>query len=234
MRFEKRRTGEYGPRPGARDRAAGVCPASVWWAVADKCGNDGAAIELSLPWPARWMGRRCACGSAAHLESLAFGVAEVPGMFLVTVRVGGPRDIATRTIWWKGRAHGWLRFDAPQAPGARCRTARKSGAPLQHDVRSLFVDNGFTEVYNYSFLGENRYARSVRSGGPHARPQSDRQQSGIDARVAAAGTGRTSPTTPGTARASACSKSARRSRAAGGLPAPGCGAVTGRTAASSN
>ena len=28
------------------------------------------------------------------------------------------------------------------------------GRRFQHDVRNLFVDNGFTEVYNYSFLSE--------------------------------------------------------------------------------
>ena len=32
---------------------------------------------------------------------------------------------------------------------------------FQHDVRNLFVDNGFTEVYNYSFLSEE----SVRAFG---------------------------------------------------------------------
>ncbi len=71
----------------------------------------------------------------------------------------------------------------------------------------------------------------VRSGGAHPRAESDRQQSGIDARHRCCrASGGTSRRTPSIARASACSKSAWRSTGrhggtAGRDSAPGGGAL---------
>ena len=54
------------------------------------------------------------------------------------------------------RAHGRVRFDrAASAAGRRppCRRPIPE-RKFQHEVRNIFVDQGFTEVYNYSFLSE--------------------------------------------------------------------------------
>ena len=59
---------------------------------------------------------------------------------------------------------------------------------FQHEVRNIFVDQGFTEVYNYSFLSEE----AVRAFGidpqAHVRVTNpDRLRPGADAAIAAAG-----------------------------------------------
>jgi len=117
------------------------------------------AIELSLPWLARKLGRQIEPAEVRRiLESLAFGVTEVElGMFLVTV----PSWRATKDVAVKddlveeiGRMVGYDSI-TPQAPLVPA--AVPPGNParrFQHDVRNLFVDNGFTEVFNYSFLSE--------------------------------------------------------------------------------
>ena len=117
------------------------------------------AIELSLPWMARKLGRHIEPAEVRRiLESLAFGVTEVElGMFLVTV----PSWRATKDVAVKddlveeiGRMVGYDSI-TPQAPLVPA--AVPPGNParrFQHEVRNLFVDNGFTEVFNYSFLSE--------------------------------------------------------------------------------
>jgi phenylalanyl-tRNA synthetase beta chain len=124
------------------------------------------AIELSLAWLQRKLGRTIEPAEVRRiLESLAFGVTEVePGKFLVTV----PSWRATKDVAIKddlveevGRMVGYDSI-TPQAPLVPA--AVPPGNPsrrFQHDVRNLFVDNGFTEVYNYSFLSEE----SVRAFG---------------------------------------------------------------------
>jgi len=117
------------------------------------------AIELPLGWLARKLGRTLEPGEVRRiLESLKFGVAEpTPGVFSVTV----PSWRATKDISMKddlveevGRMVGYSSI-TPQAPlvPAAVPPANPSRR-FQHDVRNLFVDNGFTEVYNYSFLSE--------------------------------------------------------------------------------
>ncbi len=117
------------------------------------------AIELPLVWLQRKLGRAIPAAEVRRiLESLAFGVTEpAPGIFLVTV----PSWRATKDVAIKddlveevGRMIGYDSI-TPQAPLV------PASVPLgnpsrryQHDVRNLFVDNGFTEVYNYSFLSE--------------------------------------------------------------------------------
>ncbi len=129
--------------------------------VADACGPLAAppVIELSLAWLARKLGRTLASGEVRRiLESLAFTVADMDAdTFLVTV----PSWRATKDVGIKddlveevGRMIGYdsITPEAPLAPVAPppANPARR----MQHDVRNLFVDNGYTEVYNYSFLSE--------------------------------------------------------------------------------
>jgi phenylalanyl-tRNA synthetase beta chain len=116
-------------------------------------------IELPLEWLQRKLGRAIEAAEVRRiLESLAFVVSEpAPGVFSVTV----PSWRATKDISIKddlveevGRMIGYDSI-APQAPlvPASVPPANPSRR-FQHDVRNLFVDNGFTEVYNYSFLSE--------------------------------------------------------------------------------
>jgi phenylalanyl-tRNA synthetase beta chain len=124
------------------------------------------AIELSLSWLERKLGRAVEAAEVRRiLESLAFGVSEPePGVFSVTV----PSWRATKDVAIKddlveevGRMVGYGSI-TPQAPLVPA--AVPPGNParrFQHEVRNLFVDNGFTEVYNYSFLSEE----SVRAFG---------------------------------------------------------------------
>jgi len=116
-------------------------------------------IELSLAWLERKLGRKIEPAEVRRiLESLAFGVTEVqPGTFSVNV----PSWRATKDVSIKddlveevGRMVGYdsITPQAPLVPAAV--PPGNPGRRFQHDVRNLFVDNGFTEVYNYSFLSE--------------------------------------------------------------------------------
>jgi phenylalanyl-tRNA synthetase beta chain len=116
-------------------------------------------IELSLAWLERKLGRKIEPAEVRRiLESLAFGVTEVqPGTFSVSV----PSWRATKDVSIKddlveevGRMVGYdsITPQAPLVPAAV--PPGNPGRRFQHDVRNLFVDNGFTEVYNYSFLSE--------------------------------------------------------------------------------
>jgi phenylalanyl-tRNA synthetase beta chain len=124
------------------------------------------AIELSLAWLERKLGREIVSGQVRQiLESLAFGVTEPhQGTFSVTVPSWrATKDVAVKDdlVEEVGRMVGYDSI-TPQAPLVPA--AVPPGNPsrrFQHDVRNLFVDNGFTEVYNYSFLSEE----SVRAFG---------------------------------------------------------------------
>jgi phenylalanyl-tRNA synthetase beta chain len=123
-------------------------------------------IELRLEWLRRKLG--CAIEPAEVrriLESLAFGVTEPqPGVFLVTVPSWrATKDVAVKDdlVEEVGRMVGYGSIQ-PVAPLVPAKVP--PGNPtrrFQHEVRDLFVDNGFTEVYNYSFLSEE----SVRAFG---------------------------------------------------------------------
>ena len=117
------------------------------------------AIELSIEWLQRKLGRAIEAELVRGiLERLKFGVTEPePGIFSVTV----PSWRATKDVSIKddlveevGRMIGYDSI-APQAPLVPASVP--PGNPsrrFQHDVRNFFVANGFTEVYNYSFLSE--------------------------------------------------------------------------------
>ena len=124
------------------------------------------AIVLPLVWLERKLGRTIAPAQVRRiLESLAFGVTETePGVFSVTVPSWrATKDVAVKDdlVEEVGRMVGYDSI-APVAPLVPA--AVPPGNPtrrFQHEVRNLFVDNGFTEVYNYSFLSEE----SVRAFG---------------------------------------------------------------------
>jgi phenylalanyl-tRNA synthetase beta chain len=117
-------------------------------------------IELPLDWLAHKLGRTVPPAEVRRiLEGLSFGVTEpLPGVFSVTV----PSWRATKDISIKddlveevGRMIGYDSI-TPQAP--LLPSVVPPGNPTRrfhHEVRDIFVDNGYTEVYNYSFLSED-------------------------------------------------------------------------------
>jgi phenylalanyl-tRNA synthetase beta chain len=116
-------------------------------------------IDLPLEWLERKLGRAIAAPEVRGiLERLEFGVTEPnPGVLRVTV----PSWRATKDISIKddlveevGRMVGYSSI-APQAPlVAAAVPPANPERKFQHEVRDLFVGLGFTEAYNYSFIGE--------------------------------------------------------------------------------
>jgi phenylalanyl-tRNA synthetase beta chain len=116
-------------------------------------------IELPLDWLERKLGRSIDPTEVRGiLERLEFGVTEPkPGVFSVIV----PSWRATKDIAMKddlveevGRMVGYDSI-TPRAPLVPASVPPVNfERTFQHDVRNLFVDLGFTEVYNYSFLSE--------------------------------------------------------------------------------
>ncbi len=116
-------------------------------------------IELPLDWLERKLGRAVEPAEVRDiLERLEFGVSEPqPRIFSVTV----PGWRATKDVAIKddlleevGRMVGYDSI-TPRAPLVPCSVP--PGNPqrkFQHEVRNIFVDQGFTEVYNYSFISE--------------------------------------------------------------------------------
>jgi phenylalanyl-tRNA synthetase beta chain len=119
-----------------------------------------APIELPLDWLARKLGRAVpAVEVRAILESLEFGVAEPkPGVFSVTVPSWrATKDISMRDdlVEEVGRMIGYDSI-TPTAPlVAAVVPPSNAEREFQHEARDLFADLGFTEVYNYSFIGED-------------------------------------------------------------------------------
>jgi phenylalanyl-tRNA synthetase beta chain len=125
-----------------------------------------APIDLPLDWLNRKLGRAIPAAEVRDiLERLEFRVSEPePRLF----RVGVPSWRATKDIAIKddlveevGRLVGYVSI-APQAPLVPSRVPPASPTrKFHHEVRDMFIDQGFTEVYNYSFLSEE----SVRAFG---------------------------------------------------------------------
>jgi phenylalanyl-tRNA synthetase beta chain len=117
------------------------------------------AIELPLDWLQRKLGRAITAAEVRTiLERLEFGVTETSaGVFSVTV----PSWRATKDISLKddlveevGRMVGYDSI-TPRAPLVPASVPPANpNRRFQHEVRNIFVDQGFTEVYNYSFLSE--------------------------------------------------------------------------------
>jgi len=117
------------------------------------------AIELPLEWLERKLGRTIRGSEVREiLDRLQFGVTEPrPGVLSVTV----PSWRATKDVSLKddlveevGRMIGYDSI-APKAPLVAATVPPVNVVRrFQHEVRSVFVDQGFTEVYNYSFISE--------------------------------------------------------------------------------
>ena len=116
-------------------------------------------ITLPLDFVKRKLGREVPTGQVrAILQSLAFGVSDAgPAVFSVAV----PSWRATKDVSMKddlveevGRMIGYDTIE-PAAPAilATVPPANEERA-FHHDVRALFVAQGFAEVYNYSFVSE--------------------------------------------------------------------------------
>jgi phenylalanyl-tRNA synthetase beta chain len=118
-----------------------------------------APIELSVDWLKDKLGRELDAGEVrAILESLEFGVREsAPGRFLVTV----PSWRATKDISIKddvleevGRMLGYESI-RPQAPLIESVVPPEDASrKYLRRVRDMAAAQGFTEVYNYSFVTE--------------------------------------------------------------------------------
>ena len=116
-------------------------------------------IELRVDWLSRKLGRALTGAEVRSiLESLQFGVRETaPGQFSVTV----PSWRATKDISIKddlleevGRMVGYESI-TPQAPLIASVVPFENPARLYHRrVRNMAAAQGFTEVYNYSFVSE--------------------------------------------------------------------------------
>ena len=117
-------------------------------------------IELPLDWLERKLGRAVEPAEVRRiLGQLAFGVSEPKrGVFSVTV----PSWRATKDISIKddlveevGRMVGYDSI-TPQAPLVPTAVPPENAERrFQHQARQIFADQGFTEVYNYSFLSED-------------------------------------------------------------------------------
>ncbi len=127
------------------------------------CGREipaPPAIELSLEWLARKLGREIPAAEVrAILERLEFGVAEPrPGIFSVTVPSWrATKDVSMRDdlVEEVGRMIGYDSIP-PVAPRVAATVPPENAQrEFQHETRDVFVDLGFTEVYNYSFIGED-------------------------------------------------------------------------------
>jgi phenylalanyl-tRNA synthetase beta chain len=118
-----------------------------------------APIELSIDWLQRKLGRNLNAHEVRSiLESLEFGVEEPSsGHFVVTV----PSWRATKDISIKddlleevGRMTGYGSI-TPQAPLVEAVVPPESASRLYlRAVRNMAAAQGFTEVYNYSFVNE--------------------------------------------------------------------------------
>ena len=129
--------------------------------LADSHGESKmpAPIELTVEWLRRKLGRDLSAHEVRSiLESLEFGVDEpAPGHFVVTV----PSWRATKDISIKddlleevGRMVGYESI-TPQAPLIESVVPPESPSRLYlRGVRNMAAAQGFTEVYNYSFVTE--------------------------------------------------------------------------------
>ena len=166
MRFEKSQDPENTVRglKRALELLEEVSPGiRVVGGVADAYRPTGApkAIELPLDWLDRKLGRAIPAAEARKiLESLEFRVEEAaPRVFSVVP----PSWRATKDITIKddlveevGRmiGYGSITPVAPLAP-ARVPPANPE-REFHHRVREMAAAQGFTEVYNYSFIGEEQ------------------------------------------------------------------------------
>src|SRR5262249_25390985 len=117
-----------------------------------------APIDLPLDWLKRKLGRDIAAGEVRRiLEGLMFGVSETADGFQVTV----PSWRATKDISIKddlveeiGRMVGYATIE-PKAPIVPAAPPPDNPRRRFHRaIRRMCADQGYDEVYNYSFLSE--------------------------------------------------------------------------------
>jgi phenylalanyl-tRNA synthetase beta chain len=132
------------------------------------------AITLPMEWLVRKLGREVAPAEVRQiLERLEFGVSEpTPGVFSVTV----PSWRATKDVSIKddlveevGRMIGY--GSIPVAPPAVPSTPPpvEAGRMYHRAVRAAVAAQGFTEVYNYSFVNPGQLARFGMDPAAHIR-----------------------------------------------------------------
>ncbi len=131
-------------------------------------------IALPMEWLIRKLGRAVEQSEVeAILRSLGFAVTEVgPGLLSVAV----PSWRATKDITIKddlveevGRMIGYDSIK-PLAPMIACVPPPPNpGRAYEHRVRDILVDQGFTEVYNYSFVTEEAVRRFSLAPSEHLR-----------------------------------------------------------------
>ena len=117
------------------------------------------SICRSIGWIANWGAAIQPAEVRDILERLEFdGERAGAGAVPCGSAVAGapPRTFRSKTIWWKKSAAWWGTIPSGRKR-RRCRHVYRPPIPMrkfQHEVRNIFVDQGFTEVYNYSFLSE--------------------------------------------------------------------------------
>jgi len=136
--------------------------------------KEPAPIEVTVEWLNRKLGRTVSAGAVRGIfQSLEFGVRETaPGRFAVTV----PSWRATKDISIKddlleevGRMIGYESI-TPQAPLIAAVVPPASPSRLYYRrVRNLAAAQGFTEVYNYSFVSDEMIAPFGFATGEHIR-----------------------------------------------------------------
>jgi len=131
--------------------------------VADCCRKlePPAPIELPLEWLWHKLGRTVEVAEVRQiLERLQFGVSEpAPGRLLVSVpswRATGDVSIKDDLVEEVGRMVGYGSIPV-QAPSLPVLPPHPNPERLFHRrVRSVLVELGFTEVYNYSFVNDDQ------------------------------------------------------------------------------
>lgn len=131
--------------------------------LADQNRPAGPPPSLALPidWLIRKLGRVVSAAEVRDiLERLAFGISEpAPGVLSVTI----PSWRATKDISVKddlveevGRMIGYDSIEPKPPAVLSTAPARNEERAFQRAVRFLFASQGFTEVYNYSFISEEQ------------------------------------------------------------------------------
>ena len=172
MRFEKAQDPHNTLRAIARaaELFELVCPGiEAVGGPTDVCASLPAApvIRLSLPWLYRKLGREVAKAEVIGiLTRLAFGVADEGEVLVVTVpswRATKDVSIPDDLVEEIGRMVGYAAIDpvAPAMPVAPPPVNEERR--FYNQLRSVATQQGFTEVYNYSFVSE---AAALRLGVP--------------------------------------------------------------------
>ncbi len=165
MRFEKAQDPENTVRALARAIALmrEICPsARLAGGLADVRAKapEPPAIPLNLDWLGRKLGRVVPAAEVRLiLERLGFGVSPDFAVTVPSWRATKDVSVADDLVEEVGRMIG---YDAiqPQPPAVLSMVPPDSPQRLYHRrVRAMVAAQGFTEVYNYSFLSDEQAAR---------------------------------------------------------------------------